>query len=176
MTRINLQFFNTFRDRHGRLRRYFRRPGSKSWRHLDSRAQPNLWRPIRPRWRAKRLRGWTGASRTMPGTIGALTVGYFNSLAFHNLAAKTKRTRRNILERFRVEHGDKRVVLLQRCHIERMVIAKAATPAATRNFPNTIRSLLQFAVDTGVRGDNPAIGVKRVQIKTDGIEHGTRLT
>jgi hypothetical protein len=114
-----------------------------------------------------------GVRRTKPGTIAALTVGYFNSLAFHCLAPETMRTRRNILERFRTEHGDKRIALLQRAHIEKMVVAKAATPAAARNFINTIRSLLQFAVDSGVRPDNPAIGVKRVKIKTDGYRTWT---
>lgn len=84
------------------------------------------------------------------------------------LAPETRRTRRNILERFRTEHGDKRIALLQRTHIEKMVIAKAATPAAARNFINAIRSLLQFAVSAGIRPDNPAIGVRRVKIKTDG--------
>ncbi len=54
-----------------------------------------------------------------------------------------------------------------------MVVAKAATPAAARNFLNTIRSLLQFAVDVGTRPDNPAIGVRRVKIKTDGYRTWT---
>jgi hypothetical protein len=30
MTRIRLPFVNEFRDRHGKIRRYFRRPGRKS--------------------------------------------------------------------------------------------------------------------------------------------------
>lgn len=47
-------------------------------------------------------------------------------------APDTRRTRRNILERWRVEHGEKRVALLAREHIARMVAAKAATPSATR--------------------------------------------
>jgi integrase len=174
MTGIRLRYVNAFRDRHGRLRHYFRRPGSKSV------ALPGLPGSVEfmEAYQAA-LAGETaprmeiGASRTKPGTIAALTVVYFNSLAFHSLAPETKRTRRNILERFRTEHGDKRVALLQRTHIEKMVIAKAATPAAARNFINTIRSLMQFAVDSGVRPDNPAIGVKRVKIKTDGYRTWT---
>ena len=174
MTRIRLKYVNAFRDRHGRLRHYFRRPGCKSV------ALPGLpgstefmeaYQAALAGERAPRLE--IGASRTRPGTIAALTVGYFNSLAFHSLAPETKRTRRNILERFRTEHGDKRVALLQRGHIEKMVVSKAATPAAARNFINTIRSLLQFAVDTDIRPDNPATGVKRVKIRTDGYRAWT---
>jgi integrase len=174
MTRFRLKFVNTFRDRHGRLRHYFRRPGCKavalpgllgSAEFMDS-YQLALVGDTAPRIEI-------GSSRTKPGTIAALTVAYFNSLAFHCLAPETKRTRRNILERFRTEHGDKRVAFLQRGHIEKMVVAKAATPASARNFLNTIRSLLQFAVESGVRPDNPAVGVKRVKIRTDGYRTWT---
>jgi integrase len=174
MTRFRLRHVNAFRDRHGRLRHYFRRPGCKSV------ALPGLPGSVEfmEAYQAA-LAGETtprteiGARRTKPGTIAALTVGYFNSLAFHSLAPETKRTRRNILERFRTEHGDKRIALLERKHIEKMVVAKAAIPAAARNFLNTIRSLLQFAVDTGIRPNNPAVGVKRVKIKTDGYRTWT---
>jgi integrase len=174
MTGLRLRYVNAFRDRHGRLRHYFRRPGCKSVTlpglpgsvEFMEAYQAALAGETAPRLEI-------GASRTKPGTVAALTVGYFNSLAFHILAPETKRTRRNILERFRAEHGEKRVALLQRPHIEKMVVAKTATPAAARNFINTVRSLLQFAVDAGTRPDNPAIGVKRVKIKTDGYRTWT---
>jgi integrase len=174
MTKLRLHYVNTFRDRHGRLRRYFRLPGCRSVAlpglpgsvEFMEAYQAALAGEIAPRIEI-------GASRTKPGTIAALTVAYFNSLTFHSLAPETKRTRRNILDRFRTEHGDKRVALLQRGHIEKMVVSKAATPAAARNFINTIRSLLQFAVDTDIRPDNPATGVRRVKIRTDGYRTWT---
>jgi integrase len=174
MTVLKLRYVNAFNDRHGRRRYYFRRPGHKSvalpglpgsFEFMES-YQAALAGDSAPRIEI-------GVSRTKPGSIAALTVGYFNSLAFHSLAPETRRTRRNILERFGNEHGAKRVALLQRTHIEKMVVAKTATPAAARNFINTIRALLQFAIDTGVRPDNPAIGVKRVKIKTDGYRTWT---
>ena len=75
MTRIKLQFVNVFRDRHGKVRYYFRRPGRKSVAlpgppgserfmkayaaalagdapRLDigaSRSKPGTWRPWLPR-------------------------------------------------------------------------------------------------------------------------------
>jgi integrase len=109
-----------------------------------------------------------GADRSVPGTIAALVVAYFNSAAFHSLAPESQRTRRNILERFRVEHGDKRVALLQREHIERMLAAKIATPVAALNWLVTLRVLMTFAVQNGVRKDDPTAGVKRPKIKSDG--------
>jgi hypothetical protein len=55
----------------------------------------------------------------VPGTINAAVVNYFSSSAFASLAPETRRVRRNILERFRAEHGDKRLALLERAHIDR---------------------------------------------------------
>jgi hypothetical protein len=75
-----------------------------------------------------------GASRTTPGTMAAAVVSYFNSWAFQNLAAETRRTRKNILERFRERHGDKRIALLQADHVKSMLAAKAGTPQAANNF------------------------------------------
>jgi integrase len=72
------------------------------------------------------------------------------------------------LERFREEHGDKSVATLKREHVQIMVTAKAAKPSAARNFLNTLRALMAFAIDDGVRGDDPTLGVKRVKIRTTG--------
>jgi hypothetical protein len=74
MTRIRLQYVNSFRDRHGQLRHYFRRPGYKSV------ALPGLpgSAEFMESYQAA-LAGETaprveiGASRTRPGTIAALT-------------------------------------------------------------------------------------------------------
>jgi hypothetical protein len=126
------KYVHGFIDRHGKPRFYFRRVGFKKV------ALPGL--PWSPDFMvayelavAGQARINIGASRTKPGTIAALTVAYFNSMAFQSLAAETQRTRRNILERFRAEHGEKRVALLQREHIVRMLMGKISRPAAARN-------------------------------------------
>jgi hypothetical protein len=91
MTRIRLPYVHAFRDRHGKLRHYFRRPGSKQI------ALPVL--PGSEQFMAAyqaALAGVTaprqeiGASRTKPGTVDAAVVGYYKSLASASL-----RRRRN---------------------------------------------------------------------------------
>jgi integrase len=111
-----------------------------------------------------------GARRTKPGTISALIVGYFNSAQFVSLAPATQRTYRNIIERFRVEHGDKRVVLIQRDHIEGMLGKKAGTPAAANNWLRMVRMLMQYATDHGMRADDPTRGVKSIKMRSGGFE------
>ena len=109
MARLRLQFVNSFRDRHGRVRHYFRRPGSKaialpglpgSAEFMDAYQIALAGAPIRD----------IGASRTKAGTINAAIAAYYRSKSFTEaLAPATQRMRRNILERFRAEHGDKRI-------------------------------------------------------------------
>jgi len=50
-----------------------------------------------------------GASRTKPGTVSAAIAAYYISVQYLNPADSTRAVRRNILERFRAEHGDKRI-------------------------------------------------------------------
>jgi integrase len=124
-----------------------------------------------------------GASRTLPGTVNALVVGYLDCSSgstspFKTLAAETQRTRRNILENFREAHGDKRiyrteangrrVMLLTREHVQRVVNEKANTPFAQRNFLNTLRALFRWALAEGRVPDDPTLGVTRQQITSTG--------
>jgi hypothetical protein len=45
--------------------------------------------------------------------VAAAVAGYFGSATFANLAKSTRRTRHQILERFRAEHGDKAIATLR---------------------------------------------------------------
>lgn len=146
-------YVHAFIDRHGKARFYFRRAG------FNRIALPGLpwsseFMDAYERAKAGQARIEIGATRTSVGTVAALVVAYLNSAAFHSLAPESRRTRRNILERFRVEHGDKRVALLQREHIERMLSAKIGTPVAALNWLVTLRVLMQFAVQNGMRRDD----------------------
>ena len=62
-----------------------------------------------------------GANRTPRGTVNALIVSYSKSDAWSALSEDTRKTRRRIIERFRVKHGDKRVALLRRDHVAKML-------------------------------------------------------
>src|SRR5262249_1336952 len=121
MARIKLKYVNGFsnRDRKSqRVRYYFRRrgtkaiplpgiPGSEEFMAVYSTALASI--PDQHREIA--------SNRALPGTINALVVMYYRSEEWHALAADTQKTRRPIIERFRVQHGDKRVALLHREHI-----------------------------------------------------------
>ena len=133
MTRIRLQYVHAFRDRHGKIRHYFRRPGFKQ---IPLPGLPDSAEFMEAYQAA--LAGMTaprheiGASRTKPGTVNAAIVGYYQSLAFRELAPGTQAMRRAILERFRIKHGDKRIATLPQKFIAHMLSRMG--PVAARNW------------------------------------------
>jgi len=110
-----------------------------------------------------------GVARTIPGSFDALCVSYYRSPDFQGLKASTQRVRRNVIERFRNEHGTKPVSRLGRMHVNHIIGAKAGTPEAANNLLKVLRVLLNHAVEIGMIATNPAIGVKRYRSHGDGI-------
>jgi hypothetical protein len=107
------RYTRAFIDRHGKPRFYLRQPGLKEI------PLPGLpWSPefmaayeagTKGDWNAVQI----GSNKTVPGTVNAAIVSYYNlSLEFKGMAPGTQKMRRAILERFREEHGDKRVALV----------------------------------------------------------------
>jgi integrase len=169
MTRIKLAYIHEFKDRHGTLRRYVRLPGRKRIPLKGDPGTDEFMEAYRAALAGEAPRVEIGAKRTRPGTINAAVISYFSSSAFRSLAPSTQRTYRNILEAFRVEHGDKRIALLERTHIDKMVAAKSATPAAANNLLKMLRGLVQFAVAEGMRRDDPTLGLKGIKVRSDGF-------
>lgn len=169
---MRLRYVNQFRDRHGRVRYYFRRAGFK-----------NIPLPGLPGSEAfmdayqAALAGLEPTPKTgpslKPGTVAAVVRSYLNSHAFGNYSGEFKRMRRNILERFASEHGDKRVALLTRRHVQAMLDAKSATPFAARNFLHSVRALMKHAVGEEIIAIDPTIDVKLVTPKTKGFRTWT---
>jgi integrase len=167
VTQLRLKFVHEFRDRHGKLRRYFRRPGQK---RVPLPGIPGS-EPFMTAYQAA-LAGNTivrikvGSSRTTQGTVAAAVAGYFTSEAFQALASTTRSQRRGILDRFREEHGNKRIATLPTDAIERILSKKKGE--AARNWLKALRGLLRFAVAEKFRTDDPTEPIKVKKIKTDG--------
>jgi len=161
MAKIKLPHVNSFYDRHGKLRHQFRRKGykKKSLPGLPgSQMFMDAYQLLIEQTGGGALRVDIGANRTKTGTINALIVNYYKSDAFTEaLAPETQRMRRNILERFRADHGDKRATLLRQDHIYK--ILEGRKRHAKQNWLKTLRGLMAFAIAEGIRADNPCAGV-----------------
>jgi integrase len=173
MTRIKLDYVHEYRDRHGKLRRYFRRPGFKRIALPGVPGSDEFMTAYQLTLAGQPPRIEIGAGRTKPGTVNAAIVGYYSSVAFRSLAVGTQKLQRSILERFRTEHGDKRIALLPRDFIIRTLGRRS--PSVARNWLKTLRALLQFAIAEGFRADDPTQGVRPPRIKTDGIHTWTEI-
>ena len=163
------KYVQAFIDRNGKSRFYFRRPGFKSVPLLGLPWSPQFMEVYEAALSGQPLQ--IGASRTKPGTVSAAIIGYYYDQSFLALAPSTQRPLRGILERFRAEHGDKRIALLQRQHI--IALLRLKKRFAARHWLMAIRALMKYAVEIGLREDNPAAGVKLPDLKTDGFHSWT---
>lgn len=173
MMRRTPKYVHGFTDRFGKARFYLRRPGFKSVPLVGLPWSPSFMADYEAAMRGEPTKGEAprieiGASRTKEGTINSLVVAYFKSMTFNDLADETKRTRRNILERFRVEYGDRRYDTLRRDHVRDMFKVRAEKRFAARNWLKTVRALMQFAVNEKMLADDPTEGIKNLSAKTDG--------
>jgi integrase len=165
--RKRFPFVQHFIDGHGRARLYFRKPGF-----------PRIPLPA-PYGGHEFLVAYyaalagkqheIGLSRTIPRSMNALVAAYYVSADFKGLRTSTARVYRNILERFREEYGDHGAAGMQARHIRDIMAQKAATPDAANRLLGLISILMEQAIASGWRDNNPALGVKRLKHRSAGF-------
>jgi integrase len=167
MKRRYPKYTHGFIDHDGTPRFYLRVPGRKRV------PLPGLpWSPEFMEARGRALNAdWTapeiGASRTVAGTVNAAIISYYQCSAFKDgLAESSQKMRRNILERFREEHGDKRIALLHKKALQAILDKKS--PAASLNWRKALRGFIDHAISLDMLTVDPLTGIKLVSIKSDG--------
>ena len=164
-------YVQQFTDRHGGARFYFRRPGYKRV------PLPGL--PWSPEFMAAHEAAMTGetvpvaAARTKPGSIDDLVARYYVSAGFKALRPISQRGYRNVIERFRAEHGGKSVVGIQREHVEAILAKLADRPAAANRLRKMLKLLMGFSIEQKMRRDNPTLGIKKTGKPTAGFHSWT---
>jgi integrase len=164
------KYTHHFVDRFGKARFYLRTPGRKRV------PLPGL--PWSPEFMAARERAmkedWLqpaiGASRTIPGTVNAALVSYYQSTAFtEQLAKSTQTSRRAVLERFREDHGDKRIGLMHSQALQNIINGK--NPVVQRNWRKALRGFLDHCLVLGMIPVDPLAGVKLAKMRKTGGFH-----
>jgi integrase len=166
MSRIKLQYVQTFNAR-GHRYFYFRRPGHARIRLPGLPGSAEFMQAYQLAL-SDIVSSEVGRSRTMPGTISALVVTYYASTAFADLGEATRRYRRWLIEKLRAEAGNYPVKLLEPKHVEAM-LAKIAKPHMRKQWLKMLRGLMAYAVQIGMRADDPTAGFKIKQRQGDGI-------
>jgi integrase len=167
VAKVEYGFIKSYLDRHGKPRHYFRKKGCKSVT-LPGLPGSEEFNRAYEQALAGAPRIEIAASRTRAGSINAMIVGYLASAAFAGLASNTQPTYRRILEGIRREHGDMSVATLQRRHVVQMLDAKKDTPGTSRSFLKCVRLIIQYAINIGIRQDDPTAGLRVKQPKTGG--------
>ena len=175
MAKIEIAYVKAYRDRHGRMRYYYRRkglatlplPGEPGTAEFMAAYQLADARAPRPN---AVVAAEKAANRIQPRSITALILEYYRSPAFVHLAASTKRAYRGQLDRFRAVHGDKSALSIQTHHLEAIFHKMAATPEAAVNLRKRLRQVFRLAVRLGWRQDNPVTETEITRKRDRGIK------
>jgi hypothetical protein len=172
------RYVHGYIDRHGKARWYFRRRGFKKV------PLPGL--PWSPEFMTAYEAAIAGqpiqvcSTRTKPGTMRALAVSYYNSVAFRSLRPSSQSIYRFLIDRFcreaganGVSYGDLPAATMRREHIVKMMAQRADKPDSANGLRKVLRAMMQHAVETGMRQDDPTRDVKAIKVKTTGIHSWT---
>lgn len=170
MRHKNPKYTHEFTDHDGNKRYYLRVPGRKRGPLPGLPWSPEFMeareRALNAEWERPQL----GASRTVPGTVNAALVSYYQSSAFTAALAKsTQGSRRAILEQFRTEHGDKRIALMHKTALQNILNSK--TPNVARNWRKAFRGLVDHCISLDMIKIDPLVGLKLAKLKKSGGYH-----
>jgi len=167
---VRLPFIQEYRDRHGRVRCYFRRRGTRLIPLPGKIGSPQFMTAYNAALAALNVRE-IGKTKSAHGTVSAAIASYYKDNRFTSLASGTQMSRRAILERFRADHGDKRLAGLQKQHVAAILGAKK--PFAARNWLAALRGLMQFAVAMGLISRDPTADFEPTKAKAGRIHTWT---
>lgn len=164
MAVLKLDYVNQYRDRNGKLRRYFRRgavrgplPGDVGSAEFMEAYQEYL--------------GKTGRrpKSKVEGSLGRLITDYYASRPFADLKASSRRTYRYVLEPLAREHGHRTALITHKRAAKLIQEIGAKSPGMANLTKSVLQKLFKFAIKEGWRDDNPMIGIERFK----GGEHHT---
>jgi integrase len=161
------QYVQTFIDGNGRVRLYLRKPGLPRFPLPGPYGGADFLIAYYAALHSKPQE--IGISRTIPRSMNALVASYYASADFKGLRPSTARVYRNILERFRESYGDHDAAGMKASNVRKLMAEKAATPDAANRLLGLISILMELAISSGWRDDNPATGVKRLKYRGTGF-------
>jgi integrase len=157
---LKLKYVNEYRDRTGKLRRYFRRggqtlgplPGDVGSDEFMAAYQgfmtTGACAPVEPR---------TGAA-----SFGRLINEYYGSRPFLNLKPSSRQIYRYVLEPLAKAHGHRLVRDMRADKIAKIIQDIGATRPGMANLTKSVlQKLMKYAVKMKWRSDNPVIGIER---------------
>jgi enterobacteria phage integrase len=156
MVAINLQHVEKWKDRHGHWRYYYRRGKGK---RTPLPGIPGSAEFMKAHADAVKAFGQPRSILRHPRSFDALLELYFRSPNFLRLKPSSQYCTRNVMERFAAEHGKGLVPEMTRTHVDKIIGAKAATPAAANTLLKRVRTLINYAIALEWRQTDPTKGL-----------------
>lgn len=158
MAKVTLRYVHEFVDRHGTVRRYFRRYG-KSTALPGKPGSTAFLSAYRDALKASERARPAAARRVDPFSLAAVINSYVGSREFSDLRPITQATYRNILRRMEADHGDKDAISMSRSDVLR--ILDSLSPGAVKNWLGVIRILCRHMLDLGWRETDPTLRIRK---------------
>jgi integrase len=164
MTSITLPYVQEYRDRHGKVRRYFRRPGFKRVTLPGTPGSPQFMAAYESALADERL---PIGRRHKNGTVGDLVASFYRSASFENLKPGSRRVYRLILDKFAEKDGHRLVQdMPRRVAIGIIEEIGASKPGMANLTASVMRRLFAYAVKKELRPDNPFAGIETYELGT----------
>jgi enterobacteria phage integrase len=161
----SLPFVERWRDRHGKMRFYFRRRPSSRIALKGEFGSDEFHASY-----AAALNGISEIGNTRPkieragnGTLAALITSYKQDPAFKGLRETSKAGYRSRLDAIQREHGARSVLGLNRDRIETVLAAYDDRPASKLDTLKKLRILIKHAIKKRWIVGDPAAGIKRAK-------------
>jgi integrase len=164
MTSIRLPYIQEYRDRYGKVRRYFRRPGFKRVALPGTPGSQQFMAAYEAALAAERP---PIGRKHKDGTISDLVMGFYRSAYFENLKPRSKKVYRLILDRFSREDGHRLVRDMPRRVAMSIIEEIGATRPGMANLTiKVMRRLFSYAIKRELREDNPFLGIESYKLGT----------
>lgn len=140
-----------YKDRHGKARYRFRRKGLPAYHFRHAPGTPEF------------MAEYNAAVNALPPprvrfahyTYDALIDDYYRTVPWIESKDSTKKTYRNIIERFRAKNGDKDVRRITTKNIDEKLAKMKDTPGAANSLRKVLARLHRHAIKLDWRADNP---------------------
>lgn len=173
MPEVKIKYLNKYSDRHGQERLYYRRKGYPKIPLRGPIGSPEFMEDYTTAHSGQTLTGpdsiYPAANAFKNATMRWLCTEYFKCSDFKNLATSTKIVRRNILDRFCREHGEKSFARLERRNLLKLRDERSEFPESANALIKALRQVFAFGIDYEHCSYNPAKEVPYLIAQGDGF-------
>lgn len=163
VAKLRLKYVNEYVDRWGKVRRYFRK-GGKQLGALPGEVGSAEFMAAYAAFLAEKP-ALIGKPAMHKDSLAKLIVDYYGSRMFTKLAPSTRQLYRYALDPLSKEHGHRSASAMTAEHAEKIVNKIGEARPGMGNLTRAVmRRVMQFAVKSKVRKDNPMLGIEAFKV------------